>query len=1066
MKIEKLAVAILVSVFLFNAAGIAMPNHAYAAQAELSGKETKSNTYHINTVEDLKSIRMCTTIGKYFVLEKDIDLSHENWEPITQFGGTFDGNGFKITNCNNSLFDNIALGGFIKNIFLENVSINISSLNAGALGGLARYNYGHIEQCYVTGNISGSNFGSVGGIVGYNYGTLKQCYSTGIVSESEGGSHIGGLAGDNDNGRISDSYSRANISVNHGDWHCIGGLVGFNNGAVINCYSSGRLSSTAVHNSIGGLTGFTHSESLITCCYYDSTTYGSSTCSNKVDSGKNTADMYKKATYFKWNFSDTWEIIDGADYPHLQFETLILKSFTFSGDAETDNLKLLIEFQKNVQLGSGSITINSGDNSCEIADTINADSAHVVISGNTAVIKPNVKLKCNGNYYVLMDNQCFKDNNNRFFAGISDPNVWKFKTRQASSDAALKSLILKTNDDSKSDIAVIQAAGDPNYYTASVVSGVNSITVTPTANEGHATLTVNGKYLSNGQPSSISFVPEKNTMDIIIKVTAEDGITFLVYTVQVSRPVILKNSCIIQPDKPLTQVNLNGSKVTATLINDEFKSNNASVNINDFILNNLPAGITISKVDPVTTASAIIYLAYDGTCFYEDINDFTLTIKGASVKSGSTVTSDSIIIKAVSRDTALSNLELNGTQITNFSPKVFSYSVSVDNSVNSIKLVPTASSTKAGIMISSQDGNIGVKSGEDVLIKGLAEGPNIIKIILTAEDSAYTDTYVIEVFRQKAVEIPKNHSSTEENYSSIEAFNRNKYEFRRLSSMFDIASELNTGDCDNIVISTGMTFADSLTGTLLAARKNAPILFTDIKSDEDVLSYVGAHLKKSGTLYILGREGAVNLKIESRFKKLGFNIVRLGGTDRYDTCEIINNNLDIPKEVPVIIASGENFPDALSISSVAAIKGYPILLTQKDIVPNQTIRQLNRIKPSKIYVIGGTEVISEDTFNMMKKCSSNVNRIYGIDRYETSLNICKAFNFNSNGIITLSIGSDFKDALAGSVISSKYGAPILLVGDNITHSAKQFLDDSSYRKLIIFGDTDSINKDIVNTLTR
>ena len=45
------------------------------------------------------------------------------------------------------------------------------------------------------------------------------------------------------------------------------------------------------------------------------------------------------------------------------------------------------------------------------------------------------------------------------------------------------------------------------------------------------------------------------------------------------------------------------------------------------------------------------------------------------------------------------------------------------------------------------------------------------------------------------------------------------------------------------------------------------------------------------------------------------NIKRFGGTDRYDTNMLIVNEVNVPQGTPVFIASGENFPDALSISS-------------------------------------------------------------------------------------------------------------------------------------------------------
>jgi putative cell wall-binding protein len=126
--------------------------------------------------------------------------------------------------------------------------------------------------------------------------------------------------------------------------------------------------------------------------------------------------------------------------------------------------------------------------------------------------------------------------------------------------------------------------------------------------------------------------------------------------------------------------------------------------------------------------------------------------------------------------------------------------------------------------------------------------------------------------------------------------------------------------------------------------------------------------------------------------------------------------------------------------------------------------QINKIKPSKIYIIGGPGVISDDIFNSLKSYYSDVSRIFGADRYETSMNVCKNFSFN-NSTIVLATGEDFKDALAGSTVAAKYGAPILLVNDDAT-KAKDFIKSNGYKNIIILGDTNAISSDTENALIK
>lgn len=64
-----------------------------------------------------------------------------------------------------------------------------------------------------------------------------------------------------------------------------------------------------------------------------------------------------------------------------------------------------------------------------------------------------------------------------------------------------------------------------------------------------------------------------------------------------------------------------------------------------------------------------------------------------------------------------------------------------------------------------------------------------------------------------------------------------------------------------------------------------------------------------------------------------FNKKRLNGKNRYETAELVAEEYNSSTVQNVILATGENFPDALSISSMAAMKGYPIVLGNKDTLP-------------------------------------------------------------------------------------------------------------------------------------
>jgi len=150
------------------------------------------NTYEIYTTLGLYNMAKLTVesdgaAGKTFVLKADIDLDGANWTPIN-FKGTLDGNGYAIKNVTvagyhtandgygHAFFANTYSGSVIKNLCMENVSLDVSDVptdkdNFVAL--LVASNRGTIQNCTTVGAITDDRTGMtepvyVGRLVGRN----------------------------------------------------------------------------------------------------------------------------------------------------------------------------------------------------------------------------------------------------------------------------------------------------------------------------------------------------------------------------------------------------------------------------------------------------------------------------------------------------------------------------------------------------------------------------------------------------------------------------------------------------------------------------------------------------------------------------------------------------------------------------------------------------------------------------------------------------------------------------------------------------------------------------------
>lgn len=252
-----------------------------------------------------------------------------------------------------------------------------------------------------------------------------------------------------------------------------------------------------------------------------------------------------------------------------------------------------------------------------------------------------------------------------------------------------------------------------------------------------------------------------------------------------------------------------------------------------------------------------------------------------------------------------------------------------------------------------------------------------------------------------------------------------------------IAEEFNNAKCDGgVILASGNDFPDALSASVLSKKLNAPILLVDttVGGSSEALDYINAHVPLNSTIYFVGGTAVIGADIETTLNATGYhNIKRLGGYDRYDTDMLVVNETNVPKGTPVFVASGENFPDALSVSSFAGSKQYPTLLVGQNTLPEKTKNYIANNLPSAVYIAGGLSVISQDVENQIRAIvpSATVKRLAGNDRFDTTGAVVNEFSANPQTIY-LANGYNFPDALSGGALAAKTGNPILLIDHNIT----------------------------------
>jgi len=352
-----------------------------------SGTAAAADPIEIRTLADLMAIDDPVNLHLDYILMNDIDVGSEETDTLKfmpiggntnlqKFTGTFDGNGYTISNITltTTIRDYHGLFGLtqnasISNLHLENVCFHGYN-NIGSLIGYAENT--SIDNCSVVNTyllrISGTNYiggfvgamrnssisnsyttssvkgygSNVGGFVGFmDNCSISNSYATGFVTgpiTNPVPGNVGGFVGQMSDSVISNSYATGNAegSVSHG-----GGFVGFMvaNSSIFNSYATGNATGTG--NNIGGFVGALDDSTVIDSFYIGSPGSNDDSKGFFIDSG----DLKKMATFTtlkdnggyvskSWSISSSpnsnsiWYINEGNSYPQLNWNDAVSTSYT------------------------------------------------------------------------------------------------------------------------------------------------------------------------------------------------------------------------------------------------------------------------------------------------------------------------------------------------------------------------------------------------------------------------------------------------------------------------------------------------------------------------------------------------------------------------------------------------------------------------------------------------------------------------------------------------------------------------------------------------------------------
>lgn len=191
---------------------------------------------------------------------------------------------------------------------------------------------------------------------------------------------------------------------------------------------------------------------------------------------------------------------------------------------------------------------------------------------------------------------------------------------------------------------------------------------------------------------------------------------------------------------------------------------------------------------------------------------------------------------------------------------------------------------------------------------------------------------------------------------------------------------------------------------------------------------------------------------------------RLAGDDRYATMNAIVSSGFSDTGGTVILATGNNFPDALAASALAGNNDAPIVITASSSLSVEAKVQLERLAPSKVIIVGGKNAVSDSVLSEVDALSfsPDISRVAGETRESTSLEIYKSMGAGCGDTCIVVTGLNFADALSVSPYAYAAKAPVFLTGSSGELSGEQVsaIMDGGFEHVVIVGGTTAVSSSV------
>ncbi|MDO9591116.1 MAG: cell wall-binding repeat-containing protein, partial [Microcella sp.] len=191
-------------------------------------------------------------------------------------------------------------------------------------------------------------------------------------------------------------------------------------------------------------------------------------------------------------------------------------------------------------------------------------------------------------------------------------------------------------------------------------------------------------------------------------------------------------------------------------------------------------------------------------------------------------------------------------------------------------------------------------------------------------------------------------------------------------------------------------------------------------------------------------------------------IDRISGPDRYSTAVAVSQQAFANSAPIVFLASGADYPDALSAAPMASLAGGPLLLTAPTGLPPVVATELQRLNPARVIIVGAEVAVSARVAQQVVDLGFAPERVAGRDRYATARALVRAF-IDESATAYVATGRNFPDALAAAAAAGSIGAPVLLVNGtaaSLDADSLALLDELGVNNVLVAGGPNVVSEGI------